>query len=220
MRRMLLALPIAALSLIASPTPNATAQDTKIAKGTVMEVGGTSLSVKVRDQEMKFNIDSKTKVDAPGAGTKTKQANAAGQSGPHLGDVVKVGQAVAVTYQDTTEDLHASRVQVILSAGSGGGSISAVSSELISNGTVQSMTADSITITGSSGGGASFTQTLIVDAKTKVVGKGASTKVAPKGGKAPFAELIATGDKVSVSYHKTGSTLTASDVRVTMKAMK
>lgn len=220
MRQMLLALPIAALSLIASPTPDATAQDTKIAKGTVTEIGGTSLSVKVRDQEMKFVVDNKTTVDAPGGGTKTKQANAAGKPGPHLADVVKVGQAVAVTYQDAAGDLRASRIQAIASAGAAGGSVSAVSSALISNGTVQSMTADSITISGSSGGGASFTQTFSIDAKTWVVGKGASTKVAAKGGKAPFADLVANGDRVSVSYHKTGSTLTASDVRVTAKTVK
>jgi hypothetical protein len=82
------------------------------------------------------------------------------------------------------------------------------------------MTADSITITGTSGAGASFTQTFTIDTSTKVVGRGAGTAAAARGGKVPFAELVANGDRVSVSYHKMGATLHASDVRVTMKATK
>ena len=41
---------------------------------------------------------------------------------------------------------------------------------------------------------------------------------AARGGRAPLTELLASGDKVSVWYHKSGSTLHASDVRVMMKA--
>jgi hypothetical protein len=70
---------------------------------------------------------------------------------------------------------------------------------------------------GDTGGGGSFTQTFTIDANTKVVGKGVGTAAAAKGGKAPFEDLIANGDRVSVSYHTMGDTLHASDVRVTMK---
>ena len=35
----------------------------------------------------------------------------------------------------------------------------------------------------------------------------------------PFSQLVGSGDKVSVSYHKMDGALHASDVRVTMKAM-
>jgi hypothetical protein len=88
---------------------------------------------------------------------------------------------------------------------------------MTSMGTVKSVAADSITISGSSGGGASFTQTFTIDPNTKVVGKGAGTATAAKGGKAHLSDLIANGDRVSISYHKMGDTLHASDVRVTMK---
>ena len=51
----------------------------------------------------------------------------------------------------------------------------------------------------------SFEQTLQDRRRhTKVLAKGAGTAVAAKGGKAPFAELVASGDHVSVSYHKLG----------------
>lgn len=76
-----------------------------------------------------------------------------------------------------------------------------------STGTVKAIGAGSITIVGPSGGGGSFTQTFLVGSATRVVGKGAGTAAAAKGGKAPFTDLIAAGDRVSVSYHKAGNVL-------------
>ena len=73
---------------------------------------------------------------------------------------------------------------------------------------------------GSSGGGATFDQTFTIDSKTKVVGRGAGTKSAAAGGKVAITDLIAAGDKVSVSFHDMGGTLHASEVRVTAKATK
>ena len=73
-----------------------------------------------------------------------------------------------------------------------------------------------MTISGSSGGGAKFTQTFTIDGDTKVVGKGAGT--ATKGGKVIITDLVANGDRVSVSFHDMGDTLHASAVRVTMKS--
>jgi hypothetical protein len=86
-----------------------------------------------------------------------------------------------------------------------------------SSGRVKTITSDSITIEGRSGGGASFTQTFAIGADTSVVGRGAGTAAAARGGRAPIPELIAAGDRVSIAYRKDGSTLRASDVRVTMK---
>jgi hypothetical protein len=86
-------------------------------------------------------------------------------------------------------------------------------------GTVQAIASNSLTITGGGGGGATFTQTFVVDEHTKVFAKGAGTAAAAKGGRLPFSDVVTTGDHVSVSYHKVGNTLHASDVRVTMKAM-
>jgi hypothetical protein len=218
MKSMFLALSVAVLSVVAWPTAQAIAQEEKLARGTVSDIGGSWVTVKVRDQALKFAVDNKTRVEARGGSTKTREANMAGKPGPKLADVLKVGQPVKVSYHDMSGNLHASKIEAIPSAGSEGGSIKAAPAEMTSHGTVKSVDADSITISGSAGGGGMFTQTFTIDPKTKVVAKGAGTAAAAKGGKAPLSDLIANGDKVSVSYFKVGDRLHASDVRVTMKA--
>jgi hypothetical protein len=128
--------------------------------------------------------------------------------------VLKVGQPVAVTYRDMAGKPYASLIRAIPSVGNG--SVQAAS-EMRSNGTVKAIAGDSITIVGAVGGGGSFTQTFVVNSATKVVGRGAATATAAKGGRARFTDLIAAGDRVSISYHNVGNTLHASDIRVTMK---
>ena len=63
-------------------------------------------------------------------------------------------------------------------------------------------------------------QTFVIDRSTHVFAKGTTTALAATGGKAPFTDLVAAGDRVSVSYRKAGSSLHAADVRVTMKAAR
>jgi len=215
MRTTLLAVTVTALSFLWSPaTPSA--QESRVVKGTVSEIGGTSVTVEVGRESMTFVADAKTYVENRGAGTKTRQIMATGKPGPHLSDVLKVGQSVAVTYRDEAGKPYASRIRAIPSTGNVGGSAKTVT-DMRSTGTVKALSGDSITIVGSSGGGGSFTQTFVVSSATRVVGKGAGTASAANGGRAPFKELIAAGDKVSISYHKAGNGLEASDVRVVMK---
>ena len=215
MRTTLLAVTLTALSLIYWPaTPFA--QENHVAKGVVSEIGGTSVSVKVAGEMMTFVVDTKTHVEGRGAGTKSRQIMASGKPGPGLGDVLKVGQSVAVTYSDVAGKPYASMIRTVPGVGNGGAAVQ-TASDMRSSGTVKAIAGDSITIVGASGGGASFTQTFVVNSATKVVGKGAGTAAAANGGRVPFADLIAAGDKVSVSYRKVGNALQASDVRVTMK---
>jgi len=217
MKRLLLALPLAALSLVGF-TSHAFAQDAKTARGTVTSIAGSSMTVKIAGQDMKFYVDNKTRVEVRGGSTKTREAAAAGKPGPTLTEVMRVGQAVSVTYQEMGDSLHASLIRAIASAHSTGGSPATASSEEKSHGIVKSVTTDSITIAGSSGGGATFTQTFIIDSNTKVIAKGAGTITAKRGGRAPLTDFLASGDNVSVSYHKTGGMLHASDVRVVTRA--
>jgi len=220
MQRVLLGVTFAILSMICWPVPSAVAQDTKVARGTVVEMSGTWLTVKVRDEQMKFAVDNKTIVEARGGNTKTREAAAAGKPGPKLADVLKVGQGVAVTYRDMNGTLHASHVRAIASVAAGGGSTSSEPEWLSSSGTVQSIGANSITITGAGGSGASFTQTFMIDERTKVYAKGAGTAAAAAGGRVAFSKIVGSGDKVSISYHKMDGALHASNVRVTTKAMQ
>jgi hypothetical protein len=215
MRTTLLAVTLTALSFIYSPaTPSA--QENHVAKGVVSEMGGSSISVKVAGEMMTFVVDTKTHVEGRGAGTKSRQMMASGKPGPRLSDVLKVGQSVAVTYQDVAGKPYASMIRTIPSVGTSGAAVQ-TASDMRSSGTVKAIGGDSITIVGASGGGASFTQTFVVNSATRVVGKGAGTATAANGGRVPFADLIATGDRVSVSYRKVGNALQASDVRVTTK---
>ena len=71
---------------------------------------------------------------------------------------------------------------------------------------MNSVTATSMTISGSSGGGATFTQTFTIDSGTTVIGKGVGTALASKGGKDTITDLVKSGDRVSVSYTEKGGT--------------
>ena len=51
-----------------------------------------------------------------------------------------------------------------------------------------------------------------------MVGAGAGTE--SKGAKVAITDLVANGDKVTVSCHTMGTTLHAADLRVTAKAAK
>ena len=220
MQAVLLGVSFALLSVIWWPTPYALAADAKVARGAVVAIGSNSLTVKVRDQDMKFSIDRTTVVQARGAGTKARAAQATGSPGPKLTDVLRVGQGVAVTYHEVDGVLHASVVRAVASvSGTQSDEAPTEPPAMSSTGTVQAIGGNSITVAGASGGGATFTQTFIIDQNTKVFAKGAGTAAAAKGVRVPFSEIVSSGDHVSVSYRKMGDRLLATDVRVTTKAM-
>ena len=213
MRRLLLAVPLAALSVVGWSTSHALAQNTKTARGPLTAMAADSVTVKVGTTDMKFSVDSKTTVEAPGAGGRARQAAAAGKAGPKLGEVLTVGNIVEVSYTEMGGAMHATMIKRVTSAG--GASAPANRS----SGKVTAMSAASLSISGSTGG-ATFTQSFTIDPKTTVTGRGAGTAAAAKGGKTVATDLIAVGDTVSVSYREEGTTLHASSVRVTAKAAK
>ncbi len=216
MRRFYLVLAVTALVAAGWPTTQALAQDSSKTRGTISALSGDSVTVKVRDQEMKFRVDAKTVVEARGAGTKDRAAEAAGKAGPKLSEVVKTGDAVEVTYVDAPSGaLRATHIRSIVSVGNTG---DAKPSEMVSNGVVKSVTASALSISGSLGSGATFTQSFTIEPSTKVVAKGAGTAAAAKGGKLVLTDAVAAGDRVSISYHEGGGALQASEVRVLMKA--
>jgi len=213
MRPIVVALSVSALSLLGSTAP-AFAQGSQTANGTVTSMSASSLTVKVGDQDMKFSVDGKTVVEVRGGSTKSAQAAASGKTGPQLEELLKAGQAVAVTYTGTAGSLHATSIRAIPKVPA---ATSAADATMHSEGTVKSMGADWITVTGKGGGGSTFEQTFKIDAATRVYAKGASTAAAAKGGKVPFKDFVGSGDHVTVSYHTQGDSLIASDVHVMMK---
>jgi hypothetical protein len=219
MRSTFIALTFATLTLMWWPDPAALAQEATIARGRVTALDGTSMRVKVGDHEMKFSVDKNTIVQARGGSTKTRQAQALGQPGPHLTDVLRVGQGVEINYKNMSGTKYASVVRAVPSLPADGASTAAAAQTTkVSSGVVKSIGADSITISGGIGGGGTFLQTFTIDPTTKVMAKGAGTVAASRGGRAPFADMVKNGDTVSVAYHQQGDALHASSVRVTMKA--
>lgn len=218
MRRTLVAIPIAALSLVGWSTLPATAQGTKTARGTVTSIANDSVTVKVGAQDMKFSVDGQTTVEATGAGTRTRQAQAAGAAGVKVGDLLRTGQAVEVSYSETGGAMRATRIRAVSSAGGGGSGSAdtpAAPAAKRASGTVKSVAAGSLTI--SSGGKDS---TFAIDSSTQVQGRGAGTAARRGGGRVPITDLVASGDTVTVTYHDAGGAMHASDVRVTVKAVK
>src|SRR5437762_13975756 len=150
-------------------------QETKMARGTVSSVAGDTITVKVADKDLKFNVDNKTTVEARGAGTKNAHAQALGMPGPKISEVLNTGEAVEVSYTDMAGTLRASRVRAVSSVGSASESTSeAKPATKTASGTVKSVAADSLMVSGTGG----KDMTFAIDPSTKVVGRGAGTKAA------------------------------------------
>lgn len=185
--------------VIAFPRPSA-AQN-KTARGTISSIAGDTVSVNVGGTEMKFTVDSKTMVTAAGAGTKARAAAAAGQPGPKLNELLKAGEAVVVTYMEMGSMNHATSVQVVTSAGPGGGGVAsagdkpAAAASRNTTGVVKSVSATSLTITADG-----KDMTFSLDQSTRVVGSGAGTKTAAAGGRIAITDLVATGNRVNVAH--------------------
>lgn len=207
---------VLAITLVVGQAPSAVGQETKTARGAVTAIGPASISVKAGEREMTFAVDPKTTLTASGAGTAERKAEAAGKPGPTLADFLKVGDGVEVGYQEMGTMLHATRIQKMSSAASGGGSTSD-DRAMTSNGSVSSITGTILTISGSTGGGGTFTQSYTLDKETKVVAVGAGTAAAAAGGTVAITSIVGVGDQVAVTYRKVGTALHAEQVRVTAK---
>lgn len=204
---------LAAAGLVGTIGLGSAAAQSKTARGTVTAASDSSLTVKAGTEEMTFAIDKDTAVLASGAGTKTRQAKAAGASGIKLTDVVKVGTAVAVMYTGTGGAMKATEVRSVPSAGAGGGSPAAAPADKRAAGKVKSVSAAALTVTD---GGKDWT--FGVNAGTEVLGTGAGTATAAAGGRTAITNLVGVGDTVTVMYKEAGTAMTATSVRVTIKS--
>ena len=132
---------------------------------------GDTITVKAGERELKFSVDAKTTVIASGGSTATRKATKAGEAGPKLADLVKVGDAVDVSYHEMGGTLHAASVRKVWATGSGGGSTSderAANAEERATGTVEMVSGTMLEINGSTSGG-TFKQSFTIDGETKVV---------------------------------------------------
>jgi hypothetical protein len=214
MKSLSIAIALAAVTLAATPAASS-AQETKTARGTVSIVADDSLTIKMPGHEMKFAVDTKTTVEVVGGGTRTRQAQQAGQPGPKLTEVLKVGQPVTVSYTEADGVMHASSVRAISRAGAGAAAGAArENAPKTMSGLVNVVSPTSLTL---SRGGVTETFTFSIDGSTKVIGTGAGTAAAAAGGKIPVTDLVKRGDRVNVTYNQMGNTLHAAEIRVTAK---
>ena len=214
MRRKVLTVALLACTLVAVLATQAQAQSSQTARGTISALGADTITVSTADRPMTFMVDAKTLVTASGAGTASREAAAAGKSGPKLAELLKVGEPVEVSYTDMGGGkFHASSIRRTRSVGGPEGPKTETAT-----GTVESVTASSLTITGAGTGGSTFKQTYTIDRDTRVVGRGVGTAASAKEGKVSAPDLVAVGDRVSVSYHKAGDSLHAAEIRVTSRA--
>ena len=183
-----LVVPLLVVSVLAWAALPAAAQ-TKEASGTVVTVTDSSITVKVADKDMKFGIDAKTVVGAPGAGRATRDAQAQGAAGIKLTSVVKPGSGVVVMYREAGGALVATEIRSVPGAASTGAAGSPASST--ANGRVKSVTASSLVVTASG-----KDLTFAVDKDTRVLAKGAGTATQAAGGSIAFTKLVAVGDTV------------------------
>jgi uncharacterized protein DUF5666 len=211
MTRSLVAASIVVLTLFGSLPAHALGEETRTARGKVIGIGGDTVTVSVANHGMTFAVDSKTKVETIGGGTKMRAAQAAGQSGPKVADLLANGDSVEVSYWKDSDVMRASRIRTLARYTAAAADPNA---EEWSKGKVQSISATSLTITGSSGA-ATFSQTFAIDANTRIVGKGAGTMTQAKGGRMKATDYVASGDSVNVAFHRVGGeSLHASEIRV------
>lgn len=217
MKRLVFALPAAIVTMAALLALPAQAQEAKKVRGKVTSISATSVSVDAAGVPMTFAVDGKTKVEAPGGSTATRRAEAQGKAGVAITELIKSGDAVEISYGEMGGKMQASTIRKVTSVGSATttGSASSGATKSVS-GKVSAVTATSITI--AEAGAAA--QTFTIDAKTQVIGKGAGTMSARRGGKVSATDLIGSGDSVNVTYTDMNGMMHAHEIRVTAKAGK
>lgn len=210
----LFVVPLVAVLVMGWAARPATAQ-TKEARGSVVAVSDSSLTVKVADKDMKFTVDDKTVVGAPGAGRATRDAQGRGAPGIKLTSVVKTGSGVMVMYREAGGAMIATEIRSVPAATAAASASPASAASTTANGKVKSVTGTSLVVTDNG-----KDLTFVVDKDTKVLAKGAGTATQAAGGSIAFTKLVGVGDEVSVSYAGTGQGMRATEVRIAVSAAR
>jgi len=111
MKRLCLAVPVLALAIAALPSVasgQAKPKNQLLPNGTVKSVSSTSVVITTLGKDESFAVDSKTQVVGKGIGTKSKAKG----NKPSIVDLLKEGDRVTVTYQETGGTMHASKIEV------------------------------------------------------------------------------------------------------------
>ena len=198
--------PLVAVLLIGWAARPALAQ-TKEARGSVVAVSDSSLTVKVADKDMTFSVDAKTLVGA---------AETKGAPGIKLTSVVTTGSGVIVMYREASGAHVATEIRTVPAAASAGAGLFPTTA----SGKVKSVTAASLVITDN---GKDLTFALDKDTSVGSPGilcPGCEPPRGPLDGSIAFTKVLRVGDNVRVSYASTGPTMRATDIRIIVTAGK
>ena len=194
----------AAIVILGSAAP-ANAQ-TKEAQGAVTAVSDTSITIASAGRPMTFVVDKNTTLEVKAAARKSRDAKATDTPGVTITQYVKTGTPVLIRYQEAKGENHALFVRPVSSAGDAS---AAADPEKIASGTVKAVSLSQLTL---ESGGKDLT--FAINGDTDVLARGATKTTKAAGGKTTIADFVHNGDAVSITYHESGGTRTASQVRL------
>ncbi len=111
------ALPSLLFAFQCTIAPASAGDNGKAARGIVTSIGSGSIMINLpSDTDVRFLLDSNTRVVARGAGRKMRKAQAQGAPGVKLADVVPIGASVEVRYEERDGQRYARRIVTMVSA--------------------------------------------------------------------------------------------------------
>jgi hypothetical protein len=192
------------LAVVAGQTV-AEAQNKEI-RGSAVAVSDSLLAVKVGEQTLSFVINRDTLVEAKGASTRTRRAEAAGTSaGIKVTDYVKPGDAVLVSYRPADGKNLAVWVRPISAVGTTGAADPSKNVQA----RVKSISGTSLIVDQD---GRELTFTL--DRGTDVVAVGGTRATRKAGGSLPITDLVHAGDIVRVEFREAAGSMKAIEIQV------
>jgi len=187
---------------------NMRAQERQVAKGTVVSMAGDTLTVKVSGKDMVFTVDKATTVIARGAGTKAAQS--APMGGAKIGDLIKAGEGVEVQYTVKGTANYATTVR----AGVDPSETTAAPKDETQRVSGKATAVTNATLAVSADG---KDYQFAITSATIVVGAGAGKLTREKkevGAKTVLSDFVHVGDGVLVIYAMKGTTMEATEVRL------
>lgn len=205
----LLALGTAFMVVVGTATA---AAQTKEIRGSAVAVSDASLTVKAGEQTLSFVINRDTLVEAKGASTRTRQAEAVGKSpGIKVTDYVKAGEPVLVSYRQADGRNLALTVRPISAVGTTGAAEAESAKNIQAK--VKSISGNAL-ILDRDGRDLTFT----IDRNTDVLVAGGTRATKKAGGSQPITEFVHVGDIVRVEYREAGGSMKALEIQVRGRA--
>jgi len=187
------------------------AAQTKEIRGSAVAVSDSSLTVKAGEQTLSFAINRDTLVEAKGASTRTRQAEAVGKSpGIKVTDYVKAGDPVLVSYRQADGRNLALTVRPISAVGANGAAAESVKNVQAK---VKSISGNAL-ILDKDGHDLKFA----IDRDTDVLVAGGTRATKKAGGSQPITNFVHAGDIVRVGYREAGGSMKALEIQVRGRA--